>query len=140
MQSASSLLRRVFDLAFNQGDLDIMDDLVAHDGVTHAMNWGMSSSGSGLKQLIAAYRTAFPDLCCAIQDEITKDDRLAALWTMRGTHTGPFLGNPPTGRSILAQGIIFARIENGRITEDWTLVDQMGILQQLGIVPPPNRK
>jgi predicted ester cyclase len=62
---------------------------------------------------------------------------LAALWTMRGTHKGLFMGNQPTGRPVEVQGIIFAHISNGRIVEDWTLVDQMGILQQLGIVPPP---
>ncbi len=56
---------------------------------------------------------------------------------MRGTHKGLFLGNPPTGRPIMVQGIIFARTENGQIVEDWTLTDQLSILQQLGLVPPP---
>ena len=56
---------------------------------------------------------------------------------MRGTHQGLFFGNQPTGRPVMVQGIIFARIENVQIAENWTLIDQIGMLQQLGIVPPP---
>lgn len=55
---------------------------------------------------------------------------------MHGTHRGLFMGNPPTNRQVEVQGMIFGRIENGRIVEDWTLIDQIGILQQLGLVPP----
>ena len=59
---------------------------------------------------------------------------------MRGTHTGLFLGNRPTGRPIVVQGMIFARTKNGQIVEEWTLVDQMVMLQQLGIIPPPRSR
>jgi predicted ester cyclase len=118
MHTSASLIQRIFDLAFNQGDLSILDELVARNGITHAISWGMSTSRLGLKQMIAAYRTGFPDLLCTIEDEINNGDRLAALWTMRGTHKGLLLSNPPTGRSIAVQGIIFARTENGRIVED----------------------
>lgn len=62
---------------------------------------------------------------------------MCAHWTRGGTHKGLFLGHPPTGSPVEVQGIIFARISNDRIIEDWTLVDPMGILQQPGIVPPP---
>jgi steroid delta-isomerase-like uncharacterized protein len=137
MHPARSLVQRIFDQAFNQGDLAVVDELVAADGVTHTLSWGMPTNRTGLKQLIASFRAAFPDLYCTVEDEIREGDKFAAHWTMRGTHTGPFLGNPPTGRSIVVQGIIFARIENGQIVEDWILVDQLGMLQQLGIVPPP---
>ncbi len=84
--------------------------------------------------------TAFPDLQCTVEDEIYVGDQFAAHWTMRGTHNGSFLGNPPTGRRVMVQGLIFARTAHGRISEAWTLIDQMGILQQLGLVPPPLRQ
>jgi steroid delta-isomerase-like uncharacterized protein len=130
-------MRRIFELAFNQGDLTIVDELLALDSVTHIPAWGMPARRMGLKLFIASLRTAFPDLHCTIEDEILEGGRSAAHWTMRGTHMGVFLGSPPTGRAIVAKGTIFARIENGRIAENWILVDQLGILQQLGIVPPP---
>ena len=137
MQAAKSLIHGIFDQAFNQGKLTIVDELVAIEGVTPRVGWGMPISRMGLKQLIATFRIAFPDLHCTIEDEIYEGDKFATYWTMRGTHRGSFLGNRPTGRSIMILGIIFARIENERIAEGWILVDQMGVLQQLGIVPPP---
>lgn len=136
MQAAQSLIHRIFDQAFNQGDMAVVDELVAVDGVTHTMSWGMPAGRMGIKQSIAMFRSAFPDLHCTVEDEISEGDKVAAHWTMRGTHRGAFLGNRPTGRPIVVQGISFARIENGQIAEDWTLVDQMGILQQLGLIPP----
>ena len=106
------------------------------DHFTHTTFGGAPHGPGGLKWLIAMFRTAFPDLHCTVEDEISVDDRFAAHWTIRGTHKGLFLGNPPTGRPVEVQGIIFARTANGRIVEDWTLVDQLGILQQLGLIPP----
>ena len=132
-----SLVRRIFDRAFNQGRFAAVEELLAPDSVTHITAWGMPNNREGFKHSIASLRTAFPDLHCTVDDEIRDGDKFAAHWTMRGTHKGLFLGNPPTGRPVEVQGIIFARISNGRIVEDWTLIDQMGILQQLGFVPPP---
>jgi steroid delta-isomerase-like uncharacterized protein len=137
MQTAPSPVRRIFDQAFNQGDLDIVDKLVAADVATHLSSWGMPASRLGLKQLIANLRSAFPDLLCIVEGEISEGDKLAAHWTMRGTHTGSFLGNQPTGRPVAVQGFIFVRTTDGQIVEHWILIDQMGLLQQLGIVPPP---
>ncbi len=134
---SQSLISRIFEQAFNQGNLAIVDELVAVNCVTHSLPWGLPTGRRGLKQLIIMFRTAFPDLHCTVEDEINEGHKSAAHWTMCGTHQGPFLGNPPTGRPIAVQGIIFARIENERIAEDWILVDQMDLLQQLGIVPPP---
>jgi predicted ester cyclase len=87
--------------------------------------------------MIAHLRLAFPDLQCLVEDEIEQGDKLAALWTMRGSHNGSFLGNQPTGRPVVMQGFIFMRTANGQIVENWILIDQMDLLQQLGVVPPP---
>lgn len=132
-----SLIRRMFAVAFNQGMFAVVDELVAPNGITHSVACGMPNNREGIKQLIALLRSAFPDLHCTVEDEISAGDKIAAHWTMRGTHKGPFLGNRPTNRPIVVQGMIFARMENGQIAENWTLVDQMGMLQQLGIIPPP---
>ena len=97
----------------------------------------MPNNRMGLKHLIAGFRAAFPDLHCTVEDEIIDGDRIAAHWTLRGTHEGAFLGSPPTGRTVEVQGIFFARTAGGRIVENWIVLDQLGMLQQLGIVPPP---
>lgn len=136
MLTAKSLLQHIFTQVCNQGDLAIANELIAVKASTRPASGEELASRIGLKQLITTFRIAFPDLHCTVDDEISVGDKVAAHWTLRGTHHGPFLGNRPTGRQIVAQGIIFARIDQGRIAEEWTLVDQMGILQQLGLIPP----
>jgi steroid delta-isomerase-like uncharacterized protein len=140
MASTPSPIRRIFDEAFNVGNLEVVDEVLAPDHHTHITIGGTPNGPQGLKLMIAIYRTAFPDLLCTVDDEIVEGDRVAARWTMRGTHKGPFLGNQPTGRPVEIQGMIFARLGNGRMVEDWTLIDHMGILQQIGVIPPNIRK
>lgn len=135
-----SIIRHIFDEAFNQGNLSVLDELVAHNGISHHLSWGIPANRMGLKQLIVMFRTAFPDLHCMVEDEIIQGDKIAAHLTMRGTHKGLFLGNSPTNKPMVVQGLIYARIENDQVIENWILVDQMGALQQLGLIPPPLRR
>lgn len=137
MSAVPSLVRRIFDQAFNQGDLAVVDELVAVDSITHIPGWGMPANRLGIKQMIITLRAAFPDLFCTVEEEIEQADKSAVVWTLRGKQKGSFLGNVPTGRWVEVQGFIFARIVDGRIVEAWIMIDQMGLLQQLGIVPPP---
>jgi predicted ester cyclase len=136
VHAAFSPVRLILDQAFNQGNLTIVDELVSADLTTHISSWGLPASRVGLKQLIANLRTAFPDLHCMVDDEIGEGDKTAALWTLRGTHKGAYFGNQPTGRPVTVQGFIFARTVDGQIIENWILIDQIGLLQQLGIIPP----
>lgn len=131
-----SLIHRLLIEAFNQGNLAVVDELISPDHLAHTALGGVPQGPSGLKWLIAMFRTAFPDLHCTVDGEFSVADQFAAHWTMRGTHQGFFMGNAPTGRQVDVQAMIFGRITNGRIVEDWTLIDQIAILQQLGIVPP----
>ncbi len=134
-----SLIHRLFVEALNQGNLAVVDELISPDYLAHTPLGGAPHGPGGLKWLIAMFRTAFPDLHCTVNDEIGEADQFAAHWTIRGTHQGFFMGNAPTGWQVDVQAMTFGRIANGQIIEDWTLVDQMGILQQLGLVPPPPR-
>lgn len=137
IKQTDSLIHRIFEKAFNQGNQSVVDEFLSSGYLAHNSFGGAPNGPQGLKWLIAMFRTTFPDLQCSVEDEISAGNQFAAHWTLRGTHKGSFLGNPPTGRSVLVHAIIFARAENGRMVEDWTLIDQLGILQQLGIVPPP---
>lgn len=132
-----SPIRRLFEEAFNQGELAVVDEVLAPDYHTHIAFGGAPNGPQRLKLMIALFRIAFPDLHCAVEDEIVEGDRFAVCLSIHGTHRGMFLGNSPTGKQVNVPGIVFGRTENGRIIEDWTLIDQLGILQQLGIVPPP---
>jgi steroid delta-isomerase-like uncharacterized protein len=125
------------DEGFNRGNFAAIEKLVAPDASCHYLGWGIPSNRMGFKQLIAILRTAFPDLHCTVEDEIIQGDKIATHWTMRGTHQGLFLGNPPTGKPIVVQALAFACIKNGQVVDNWTMIDQMGVLQQLGLIPPP---
>ena len=137
MPAASSLAHAIFDQAFNQGKLAIVDELVSVEATSHIAGWNVPANRLGLKQMIATLRAAFPDLHCTLAEEIESDSKSAALWTLRGSHQGSFLGSSPTGRLVAVQGFIFLRTAGGQIVENWLLVDQMTMLQQLGIIPPP---
>ena len=137
MYSAPSILYQILDQAFNQGDLSILDELIAPDAAARIPIWGITTSLQGLKHMIVTLRTAFPDLHCIMEDEIREGEKYAAIWSLQGAHEGKYFGNPPTGREVTVQGFIFARTMDDKIVEDWLLIDQMGLLQQLGIVPPP---
>ena len=130
-----SPIRLVFNEAFNQGNLAIVDELLSSDHLAQNALGGALNGPGGLKWLVATFRIAFPDLHCTVEDEIIGGDKFSAHWTMRGTHMGLFMGNPPTGKQIHVHGILFARLEEGMIVEYWMLIDQLGLLQQLGIIP-----
>ena len=137
MPTNSSLVRDIFDQAIHQGKLAIVDELVSVDATIHIPGWGIPANRLGFKQMVANLRAAFPNLRCTVNGEIVVERKLAAIWTLRGTHKGLFLGNMPTGRSVEVQGFIFAHTKHGQITESWLLIDQMSMLQQIGVIPPP---
>ncbi len=136
----SSLFRRVLEEGFNQGNLAVVDEVFAAGYHAHIFPYGAPNGPQGFKWLIAMFRTAFPDLLCTLAEEIYQGDWFSGHWMMQGTQQGMFMGNQPTGRQVEIQGIMFAHLRDGHIIEDWLLIDQMGIFQQLGVVPPMVRK
>lgn len=134
--SVQSPIFRIFEEAFNQGNLAVVDEVLTPDHFAHNAFGGAPNGPTGLKWLIAMFRTAFPDLHCIVEDEFSEGDKFSARWTLHGTQQGPFMGNPPTGKPVSVPGLIYGRTVDGKIVEDWTLIDQMGILVQLGLVPP----
>ncbi len=138
--NSPSPIRRIFEEAFNLGNLAVIGEVTSPDLFTHNVIAGAPNGPQGLKLVVSLFRAAFPDLRCNVEDEIVEGDRFAVRWSIHGTYRGMFLGNPPTGKQVDVLGTIFGRTENGRLIEDWTLTDQLGILQQLGIVPPSRRR
>ena len=84
-----------------------------------------------------ALKTAFPDLRYTIEDAFDGGDQVVHRATASGTMTGDFMGMPATGKRATWTEIHIGRVVNGRLTEHWGLVDQLGMLVQLGIVPAP---
>ncbi len=124
---------RVIDEGFNRGNLDALDELVAPDLVEHQA--GSHPGRDGLKADIAALRTAFPDLHLVIEDSASGGDRTWIRMRGTGTHQGPFMGLPATGRPIEITVIDVCRFEGDRLVEHWGVADRFAVGQQLGLVP-----
>jgi steroid delta-isomerase-like uncharacterized protein len=132
------LVRRAVEEVYNQGNLAVVDELVAGDLVIHLPSEEVHGP-AGAKQHVAALRAAFPDLRITIEDQISEGDKVVTRWTARGTHIGPFQGVPPTGKQGSMTGIDIDRIADGRVVECWVNSDDLGLLQQLGVVPTPGQ-
>ena len=89
-----------------------------------------------IKQRLAEAIKAFPDVHFNIEDIVAEGDKVVVHFTFRGTHKGVFAGIPPTGKQVEMQGVQIARLVNEQIVEDWVIRDTMGLMQQLGVVPP----
>lgn len=132
-----ALARRVIEGCFNQGNLALADELFAPDYVDHDAPPGFPAGVEGFKQQVTMYRTAFPDVHITIEDQVTEGDKIVTRWSARGTHQGELMGIPPTNKEVTVTGIAIDRIDRGKIVEHWEIFDQLGMMQQLGVVPAP---
>jgi steroid delta-isomerase-like uncharacterized protein len=129
-----ALARRWFD-AMSRGDhRRAADETFAPD---YAVFMGADAmrGTDAIKALVDRYRAAFPDLRFTVDDVVAEGDRLAVRWTAAGTHDGPLMGLPPTGRRATWGGVSCWRMAGGRCVEDRVTMDALGMLQQLGAVP-----
>ena len=136
-EESKANMRRIPLEIFNQGNLAVVDEVVAPDYIEHALPSGFPSGLEGLKVFVSAVRAAFPDYHYTIDDEVTEGDTVVQRLTARGTMTGGFMGMPATGKSASWTEIHIARVANGKLTEHWANIDQLGMLHQLGVIPIP---
>lgn len=115
-----ALVRRWIEEALTRGDPEPADDLFAPGYVLHDPSFTLDVHGlAGVRRYIAAYRTAFPDIRFAVEDQISEGETVATRWTARGTHGDEFLGIAATGDEVTVSGIEFDRVLGGRIDEAW---------------------
>ena len=123
----------------NNGNFALLDELLATNFVDHSPQPGVAPTREGLKQSVIALKTAFPDVRYTIESSIACGDEIVHRLKATGTMTGDFMGMPATGKPATWTEIHIGRGVNGRLTEHWSLVDQLGMLVQLGIVTVPAR-
>ena len=114
---------------------EIFDRYLAHQPDGSVLERGPED----VKRFVGEFRSAFPDFHTTIEDQIAEDDKVATRWTMRGTHEGEFRGIAPTGRQISVTGIGIFRFSEGKVVESWDNFDQLGMMQQLGVIPTPEQ-
>ena len=118
------------------GKLDETLELVADEYVGYEPSSPEPLRGKeGYREFVERYLTAFPDGRITVDQQIAEGNLVVNRWTGRGINTGELMGMPPTGKQVTVTGITIARIEGGKLQEDWTSWDTLGMLQQLGVVP-----
>lgn len=130
------VIERYFDEVWNQGKLDVLDELLAPDYVNHSSSLPDSPRGpAGVKPIVAAMRTAFPDLHYAIEQIVVGAEAVAVRVRMSGTHRGDFFGIPPTHKRFEVTQTNIERFRDGVIVEHWRNTDELALFKQLGLVP-----
>ncbi len=124
---------------YNQGRMQLIDELYAPDYIEHMPQPGMAPTREGFKQFVTSLRTAFPDLRYTIEDTIEVGDKFVTRLTASGTMRGDFAGMPATGKHATWTEIHIARVANGHVVEHWGLIQELGMLVQLGVIPAPGR-
>ena len=134
-----ALARRWFQEVWNQGRTAAIDELLADQAVVHGLGPEPLRGAAGFKPFHSAYRNAFPDVTIIVDDMVAEGDKVVVRWSGAGTHLGdgPGPGLAATGRPVQFHGMTIVRIEHGKLVEGWNVFDQLGMLQQLGVVNLP---
>lgn len=132
---AKKAIARGWHESLNQRNLDALDSVLASDIAHHSATFADTVGPAGVKRILAAALTGFPDVRFTVEDVIAEGDLVAVRFQAEGTHLGEFQGYPPTGQPVVWTGINIFRIECGRIVESWSEVDGVGRLEQIGVLP-----
>ncbi|GAC1346696.1 MAG: ester cyclase [Ktedonobacteraceae bacterium] len=126
--------RRYVEEALNQGNVDVIDEIMAPEYIGHVAS-SPPMNREGDKQFISMLHAAFPDIHFTLEDQIAEGDTVVHRLTARGTHLGEFNGIPPTGRQATVSAININRFVGGKVVEAWGEIDLLGLMQQLGVIP-----
>lgn len=130
-----AVLRRINDDVVSQGKFAVVDELLTPDFIDHTPFPGVPATREGITLLFKGLRSAFPDLTATIRDQVAEGDRVVTRKLLHGTHGGELFGIPATGRHVDFGVIDIVRVVDGTMAEHWAVVDQMTLMQQLGVIP-----
>ena len=130
---------RFLEEVMNRGNLSVIDDLTGKDFVDHQAPPGVPPTPEGFKAFVTMFRAAFPDLHYTLDDTIAEGDKVVTYTTAHGTMKGDLMGMPASGKSATWSEIHITRFENGKAAEHWGVVDQLGMLVQLGFAQAPGQ-
>ncbi|MFJ8812719.1 ester cyclase [Amycolatopsis thermoflava] len=137
LSSNKQLVEDFIQDLFTKGDLDAVDRYLDPAFVNHDPPFpGIPDGPDGMRKAAAMMRLAMPDWHSDVERLVAEDDIVVEVFTARGTHQGELMGVPGTGRTISLRGINVFRVRGDRITERWGRLDQLGLLQQLGLTSP----
>lgn len=123
----------------HRGNLERIPEFFSEEYVAHdPSNPGRVGGLEGARRFISMLHAGMSNIDYAVEDMIAEGDKVVYRWQLKGTHTGVFMGVPPTGNRVAMTGIDIIRLADGKIVESWVNADAFGLLQQLGVLPPPS--
>lgn len=131
-------MRRLYDIVAS-GTFDQADEIIAVDMVDHNPPPGAGQGLAGFKATARMLHSAFPDMQITIDQLIAEDDMVAARFTMRGVHRGELMGMAPTGKEVTVTGMDIMRFKDGKGVEHWANQDDLGMMQQFGLISAPGQ-
>jgi predicted ester cyclase len=134
-QEYKTALQNLIGEGFNKKNLTAFDAYFSPALIDHALPPGLPAGFEGRKVFVSAFITAFPDIHIHIEDTVAEGNKLVTRWSVHGTHKGDLMGVPPTGKEVSITGTAIDRFENGQSVEHWEIIDQLGLMQQLGVIP-----
>lgn len=136
-EANKAVVQRLIDEVLLKGNLDAVGEIIAPEYVVHdPSNPNRPGGIEGLKMFVGMFQAGLSDFEYVVEDMIGEHDLVSYRWTMRATHSGPFMNIPPTGNRIVITGMDMFRVKQGKIVESWAFADALGMLQQLGVLPP----
>ncbi len=136
-QGNAAIVRRFVDEVITQGNIDSAGEYVWEDVVEQVPLPGQGPGLEGLKDILRGMRAGFPDIVFAIQEQIVEGDKVVSRFEWTGTHEGTFMGIPATGRPVRVWGMVIDRLVERRIKETRIIMDVVGMMGQLGVLPGP---
>jgi len=137
IEDNKALVRDFIDGLFTRGQLGSVDKYLAEDFVNHDPPFGAAADRAGLRAAGAMFRAAFPNWHSQLHLLVAEGDIVVEQFTAGGTHRGEIMGVAPTGREVSLRGINIFRVRDSRIAERWGRLDDLGLLEQLGLVARP---
>ena len=131
---AVETVRTFIEEGLNKGNLSIFDDII-HPEYRYSSPEGQLEGINDLKDFIQGLHNGFPNINLSIDDLFATTDRTCTRFTLTGTHKGEYMGVKATEKAVKISGIVISRLADGKIIEDWELLDQLSFFQQLGLVP-----
>jgi steroid delta-isomerase-like uncharacterized protein len=135
-RASETIVRRFVDEVINNDDASALSELV-HREYRHRTPGRELRGRDGLKALFDDYRSGLPDLNVAIDDLVVSGDKVVTSIRLTGTHSGDLLGIPATGKLLSVHGMVLSRLEDGKIIEEWEILDLLGMFRQLGVTSLP---
>jgi predicted ester cyclase len=138
MADLKDLSNRFYKEVFENGNIDAADDLLDKNAIEHEKpppGMTLKKGREGMKALIKVYLDTFSGFSVEVHDQITEGDKVVCRVTYSATHTGDFVGIPPTGKTITVDAFDAFRCKGDRIVEHWGLFDALGMLTQMGAIP-----